>query len=730
LYEEDLGKRYVAAVSFAVALVTLLVYLPAVTNDFVNWDDPVNIVNNVHIRSLDLAFFKWAFTETSLSYWQPLNWLTHAIDYSVWKLNPAGHHLTNILLHAITTFIVVQLVIRLIRFPSRVSGMMPFLDRGAVLVAGGVTGLLFGLHPLNVESVAWVTGRPGMLCTLFYLLSVFNYLGHAAVAGQNEPSPFAMDRQYILSLVFFVFSLASKPTAITLPVVLLLLDWYLTGTKLSLQRIRNVMFRTLPYFLLAVAISIVAVFSEKIYRPAEELMIVSLPDRLLVVAKALSLYLFKIAAPVDLIPYYEYPGEILFLTWEYLIPVFVVCGVTAICILLFRKQKILLVVWIYFIVTLLPVLGLVNVRAVYIADRYIYLSIIGPLLLLGMCAARLWQQYGSCPRNRWLMVFPATAVLLAMTFMTVKQVAVWKSSMNLWNHLIAIKPSSYPVAYQNRGVLFVATGEYDRAIEDSTQAIALAPDYHDAYHNRGNAYAGKGEYDRAIADYKKAISLRPDDAVLYSSLGLAYAGMGKLDLAVEAYGKSVALKRDYMEAYNNRGLAYAAMGELALAINDFNKADELKPGEASVYINRGLAFAGQGRDEQAELEYTAALKLEPAPGLAVKALSNRGMLRFNRRDYAAALSDFNAAAALGPDVVAVYYNRGTLYRVLGEHARAAEDFSRVLELDPEMVNAYLYRGDAYLQGGNPAAAKKDFIAACRMGSAAGCSRARSLKSAR
>jgi len=718
------------AVSLVVALVTVLAYLPAISNDFVNWDDPVNILNNVHIRSLDWPFFKWAFTETSLSYWQPLNWLTHAIDYSVWKLNPAGHHLTNILLHAVTTFVIAQLVIRLIDFPLRRSGSMPLLDRTAVLVAGGVTGLLFGLHPLNVESVAWVTGRPGMLCTLFFLLSVFTYLGHAATAGgdrgQQEPAVFARYRHYFLSLIFFVFSLASKPMAITLPVVLLLLDWYLTGEKLTWQRIRTVILRTLPYFLLAVVISMVAVFSEKINRPADELMMVSLSDKLLVVAKSLWMYLLKIAVPVDLIPYYEYPGNISFMTWEYFIPVLVVSGITASCILLFKKQRLWLVVWTYFIVTLLPVLGIINVRVVYIADRYVYLSIIGPLFLLGLCAARLWQQCGSCPRSRWPMVLLAGTVFVAMTFVTIKQIGIWKSSMNLWNYVIAKKPYSYSIAYHNRSILFVDAKEYDRAVEDATRAIALAPDYHDAYHNRGNAFAGKGEFAKAITDYNKAISLKPGDAVIYNNLGLAYAGMEVFDLAIDAYGKSLSLKADYMDAYNNRGLAFAGKGELALAINDYNIAGELKPDDASVYINRGLALAGQGRADLAENEYDNAIRLKPAPSIAAKAHSNRGILRFNRREYDRARDDFNAAATLSPDSVAVYNNRGTLHKALGEYALAAEDFSRVLALDPGLVKAYLDRGDAYLQGGRPAAAKDDFMTACEMGSAAGCKKARSL----
>jgi len=723
-------KRQLLALSFGVALLTFLAYLPSITNDFVNWDDNVNIINNVHIRSLNWAFFKWAFTDTYLSYWQPLNWLTHAIDYSLWELNPFGHHLTNTLLHAVNTFIVVSLVFKLVEFSRRIQlrdGLLPLLDRRGVLVTAGVTGLLFGLHPLNVESVAWVTGRPGMLSAFFYLLSIFTYLGSVALRGQNETPDRCTEAQYVLSLVFFALSLASKPMAITLPLVLLLLDWYLTRIELSAPGIRKAILRIIPYCVLAFAVSMVAVFSEKISSSAAAQMIVPLPDRLLVIAKSLLLYLVRIVVPVDLIPYYEYPDRISLLSAEYFVPVLLVICITAVCILLLKKQKIWFVIWGYFIITLLPVIGLIKVRSVYMADRYVYLSIIGPMLILGLGAARLWTNSGVKGISRWIMAVLAAALLLAMTSLTVRQEGVWKSSLIMWNYIIARKPLRYPVAYHNRSILFVDAGEYERAIEDANQALTLAPEYPDAYHNRGNAFAGKGNFARAIADYSRAISLKPADAVIYNSLGLAFAARGEFDSAIEAYGKAISLRPDYGDAFNNRGLAFDGKGAAAQAFADFDRAGQLKPGDASVHVNRGLAFAGQGRAELAEKEYTAALELKPAPTLAASAHSNRGILRFSEKKYDGALADFNAAAALNPASVAAFNNRGLIFMALGEYARAAEDFSRVLVLAPGLERAYLDRGEAYLQGRKPEAAKEDFLTACRLGNTVGCSRARSLE---
>jgi hypothetical protein len=209
-------EYYVAA---AVALLTLLVYLPALQNEFVDWDDNVYIFDNPYIRSLDMAFFKWAFWGFHAANWHPLTWASHALDYAVWGLNPLGHHLTSISLHALNTFLVVALVTRLLDAYNTKQNR-PALNDRMVLIAAATTGLLFGLHPVHVESVAWVSERKDVLCALFFLLSLLSYLSYVSSNTQKT---------YLLSLGFFVLALLSKPMAVTLPVVLLILDWYPYG---------------------------------------------------------------------------------------------------------------------------------------------------------------------------------------------------------------------------------------------------------------------------------------------------------------------------------------------------------------------------------------------------------------------------------------------------------------------------------------------------------------------
>ncbi len=716
----------VTAVAACVALVTLFAYLPALTNDFVNWDDPVNIIENVHIRSLDLNFFRWAITDRTLSYWQPLNWLTHALDYAVWGLNPVGHHLTNILLHSCVSFILVVLLARLAGIACHLRTQDNTVESSAgsgLLLAAGLTGLLFGLHPLNAESVAWVTGRPGMLSALFYLLSLYFYLGCRPEFTGGSGSLGG----YLLSLLFFVCSLASKPMAVTLPLVLLLLDRYLLASDFSLVHLRRTMLRIGPYVLLAALVAGAAYFSEKIAVPIIDRMNVPLSERLLVSSQAIVLYLTKTVFPVGLLPYYEYPDNASLRSVAYLVPVIVLTAISAGCIIYRKRLRITGFVWSYFLITLLPVIGFVTVRSVFMADRYLYLPLVGPLFLCGLLAARIWERFGREGVWRRLLPVTAVAIFVVMTVLTVKQEAVWKSGMTLWSYLIDQRQYHHAMAYHNRSLLFLAARDYERALADASMAIELNQAYDDAYHNRGNIFAASGDYSRAIADYSIAIRLKPDDPVRFNSLGLAYAGIKDFDAAIAAYGRAIALRPGYGEVYNNRGLAYTEKRELTAALADLERAAVLKPEDAGVHVNRGLAYAAAGNPELAEKEYAAALDLKPPAELAGTAHSNRGILRFNQRRFDLALEDFTAAVALNPGSIAAYNNRGAVYRAAGQYALALNDFSKVLELDRNFLKAYLDRGGIYLQTGRRDQAKEDFLSACRQGSSEGCHRVRRLQ---
>ncbi|HWR72874.1 MAG TPA: tetratricopeptide repeat protein, partial [Nitrospirota bacterium] len=481
------------SLAVVVSLITFVQYLPVLRNGFVLWDDDRYVYNNIHIRSLDLAFLKWAFTDISEHFWQPLAWFYHALDHALWGLDPLGHHLTSMLLHSVNAFLVVLLAVRLLEAAGRAGGSPVTGDR-SVLIAAGSTGLLFGMHPLQVETVAWVTAKHDLLFTFFFLLSVLSYLAFSAGREietiKSGPKAAFFHKQYLLSFGLFVLSLASKPSAVVLPAVLLLLDWH------PLRRVRSgkdflfSLIEKLPYLIPGLIVSIGTVFAHQARGGMASLESVPFVTRLLVSAKALLLYLWKMVYPFHLSPYYPYPKDATSWSLEYASAVMLLFVITAACVLVAKKRPAALAVWLFFLLTLLPVLGIFKVRDVFMADRYMYLSGLGLFLPVGVLITRGWARIGSAERLREI-VKPATVILmvtlfLMLAFLTVKQVAVWKDGITLWSRVIEAEPVRAPSAYVSRGWAFKEAGQTDRALEDFDRAIALdtAPPYL-AYNNRG-----------------------------------------------------------------------------------------------------------------------------------------------------------------------------------------------------------------------------------------------------
>ena len=314
-------KYYAAG---AVSLMTFLVYLSALQNDFVGWDDGTYVVENPFIRSLNGALLKWAFLDFYASNWHPLTWISHALDYAVWGLNPLGHHLTNNILHAVNTFLVVLLVVKLMEAVRRRREAVPRpkigrstesplteepYDVKGPLIAAATTGLLFGLHPIHVESVAWVAERKDLLCALFFLLSIMMYIRYITPPSPSYPKRGWRSRgSYFLSLAFFTLALLSKPMAVSLPFVLLVLDWYPFGRITSYKTFGTAFIGKMPFIALSLVSSILTVQAQKEAIVPMEL--APLSQRILVGVESLIGYLWKMILPVNLSPFYPYPKNL------------------------------------------------------------------------------------------------------------------------------------------------------------------------------------------------------------------------------------------------------------------------------------------------------------------------------------------------------------------------------------------------------------------------------------
>lgn len=658
-----MNDRYVRfQLAVGIALLTVAVYLPSLRNNFVNWDDDLYVYGNLNIRSLNLAFFRWAFSDYHAGNWYPLTLISHAIDYALWGLNPLGHHLSNIVLHAANTFIVVLLLMKLLDM----SNCLNFTSTGvavesiharnrnnlAGLIAAGVAGLLFGLHPLHVEPVAWVSGRKDLLCGLFFLLSIMAYSNYAAtrmgVATSLQSGTVLWKRRYFLSLVFFFFALASKPMAVSLPAVLLILDWYPFQRIRSVKDLSAAIMEKIPFIALSLLASIAAFIAQKTagYMPLMET--IPLSTRVLVAVKSIALYLWKAAVPLHLLPFYPFPESASLVTAEYLSAIMAVAGITAVCIFFINKQRVLMAVWLSYLVTLLPVLGIVKVGAYSMADRYMYLPSVGPFLLVGVFSA--WfrertasqQQRGTAIQRMVAVV--ALALLVLLSYLTLRQISHWKDSMTLWNYVIEKEPSGVPVAFNNRGLIFREKGQFDQAIDDFNAAIRLSHDYTLAYINRGMTFAEKGQFDRAIDDFSVAIGLNPGYAEAYNHRGLLFGTIGQIDRALNDFNNAIRINPASTEVYNNRGLAFEYSGQLDRAIENYSKAIELDPSDYSTYINRGIAYGKMNRLDRAIDDYTKALALQAD---VAKAYLERADLYWKTGDKERAVTDFQKACELG-----------------------------------------------------------------------------------
>ena len=750
------SSYYLAA---AVSLITLAVYLWALRNDFVLWDDDGYVVNKIQIRSLNIAFLKWAFTDLSNGFWHPLTWISYAVDYALWGLNPLGFHLTAILLHAANTFLVVLLIKKLLEIGREVAWPAPSGKEGANRIAAGAAGILFGIHPLHVESVAWIAERKDLLCAFFFLLSITTYVNYARAEGVGavrNARPFYLNRRYLLSLLFFAAALASKTMAVSLPAVLLLLDWYPFKRILSHRDARQVLIEKIPFIGCSLLISIVSIIAQKAVGGLSFMDAVPLPTRLIMAFRALVTYLWKMAAPLDLLPLYPYPGDVSLLTLKYLLPIVLVCGMTAACISVARKNQVWLAAWLYYVITLLPVLGIVQVGYFPMADRFTYLPSLGPFLIAGLGAAWAWEKAvtsmgQSLPAGR-LIAIPAIVLCIALVYGTIRQISIWENSVTLWNYVIAKEPGTLPAAYHNRGLAFKALGRldramedfsaaitlergtaantfnsrglafqeqgrFDRAIEDFSTAITLDPQFADAYTNRGLAFKELGRFDRAMEDYNKAIELAPTRYIVYNNRGMVFQAMGQPGPAIEDFTRSITLNPYFAQAYTNRGLAFEQAGQVDLALNDYSMAIEVDSAFANAYNNRGLIFERTGRPDLALEDFNAAIRLNPS---GVEAYINRGLVFEDLAQFDRAVEDYGRAIELKPDDYLAYSNRGIALAKMGRVEEAVEDQTQAISLKPDFARAYLDRGDCYRALGRPALAARDYGKACDMGSETGC----------
>ena len=576
-------------------LVTFLAYMTCVRNSFLWWDDASYITTNMSIRHLDLNMLRYAFGFHEAN-WHPLTWISHAVDYALWGLNPVGHHLVNITLHSVNSALVFLLSVRLIGLYKARSA---WLDGTGALVAGAIAGLLFGLHPIHVESVAWAAERKDVLCAFFFLLSLLAYLRYVTLEAGHR------NKTYLICLGFFALALMSKPMAVSLPLALLIIDWHPAGRIKSIRSLWAALIEKLPFILLSLGSSALTVVGQKSGGAMQMMERVPLGSRLLVASNSLLSYLWKMVFPVGLLPFYPYPREI---PQSYLLSAACVVAVSAAMAFIARRQKTLPAAWAYYAITLLPVLGIVQVGVQSMADRYSYLPSIAPFVLAGLFAAWLWGKAGT-PALRAACIAAAALAMLTLGFLTFTQGSLWKDNTTLWEYSLRESPEKSFTLYMNLGVAHMLDGDCDKAIGDYNAAIEFRGDAYNTIKNRGYCYSVTGQLNKAMADFDRMIALDPSKPDAYVDRGMVYYQINAFDNAIKQLDIAINLGPPDSKAYYDRGAAYQAKGAYDKAITDIDEAIALNDSNAEAHKARGDLYSLTGRGGLAVPEYKKACDL-------------------------------------------------------------------------------------------------------------------------
>ena len=616
------------AVATLIVAFTAIAFFPTLQNGFVNWDDYENIVNNPHYRGLGWSQIGWMFTTFHHSLYRPLTWISLGLDYILWGMNPLGYHLTSILLHAANAVLFFYLAQRLLTLCHRTA--VPGRDL-PVRIAAGFAALIFAIHPLRVEPVAWVSARNDLLSAFFFLLTVIFYLEYARRKVNDE---YRSGHWFAAAVAAYTCSLLSKASGIMLPLVLLVLDVYPLGRlgKRGWFRpaVRKVWWEKLPFFFLAVITGLAAVAAKYEAGSIASVENYGFSARAAQSLYGLLFYIWKTLLPLKLSPLYQVPPDftgsepwaLASASWAAIL--FVILFV------LRTRWPAGLASLLCYVAILAPVLGVLQSGPQLVGDRYSYLSCMSWALLAGgglvhLCQLSLSGRFAS--RIAIPVTGFAALALVGLGALTWRQTQIWKDSERLWTHALSIqKESSY--AHNNLGIALAEQNRLDEAMAEFREVLRIDPQDADGHHSLGNALARKGRLGEAVEQFHEALRIRPDHAKAHYDLGTALARQGELDNAVLHFRQAVRYDPRNASAHYNAGRILLEQRQLEEATDHFRQALRIDATHMKARYYLAVALAGMGDFGAADKEFREALRVEPNlaeahAGLA-RALSAQG----------------------------------------------------------------------------------------------------------
>ena len=567
--------------------ITLIAFAPVRQFGFVDYDDFDYVAANPHVMpGLSWEGVRWAFVSGYFANWHPLTWISHMLDVQLFGMNAGAHHAVNVVLHVLNTLLLFGVL-------QRMTGAV---GRSAFVAA------LFAVHPMHVESVAWVAERKDVLSALFWMLTMWAYTAYVRHARWQR---------YGLVVVFFALGLMSKPMLVTLPFVLLLLDVWPLRRKLGL----NLVLEKLPLFALAGASSVVTVLVQRQGGAVVRLDLIPLSTRVANALVAYARYIEGMFWPVDLAAMYPIPRTLPD-PGVLAAAVALLIGITVVAIRDVRQRPYLLVGWLWFLGTLVPVIGIVQVGVQSMADRYSYIPLIG---LFIMVAWGVPDAVARWPRLRMASPVAAAAVLAGCMTGTMHQVQYWRSSRALWERAVDATRDNY-FAEGSLGYVLSKEGHPDDAIPHLRESLRIRPDFAEAHNNLGVVLAGRGELRDAVSQFSEAIRINPEFKAARDNLTATNAKLSTFDTSLTRYADAVRAKPNDLAAHNELGAALAAQGRIDDAIEQFREAIRIDPNQPDVHFNLGVMLDQKGRTSEAVEQFRIALRLNPGHVAARQAL--------------------------------------------------------------------------------------------------------------
>ncbi|MBL4753320.1 MAG: tetratricopeptide repeat protein [Flavobacteriales bacterium] len=645
----------------ALMLLTYVVFIPALDNDWTNWDDPKYILDNHIIKDLSWerteAIFKDEERKSGL--YAPLTYLSWAVEHHEYLLDATKYHRDNVILHVMNTGLVFLLILLLVgRYEAAI-----------------ITALLFGIHPMHVESVAWITERKDVLYTFFYLIALCLYIMYCSREKGKRI-------WYIATISVFGLSLLSKPAAVTLPLILLLIDFFLgrlfieksgkeekAGTLAQMKLNMPVLLEKAPFFLGSLAWGYITINT---VRSIAEEGTFSVLERMQFGFYGIYHYVTKVVAPINLSCFYPFPtlesdGSLPLIF--YLAPFFALTlGVLALRSL--RITRTVLFGALFFLFTIGLTLQFFPVGPNIVTDRYSYVPYIGLFFIIAQgyvwLIDRQEKKYGLL---KMLGTLGLVGFAVWCIYLSRQRCDVWTNSETLWTDVIAKFPNTSE-GYLNRGQYYTENDQFDKAMLDYDATLRLNPKSSLAYINRGNVYGRSGTYDLALANYSKAIELSPNDSKIFLNRGNVYGLQGDIPASIVDFTTAIELERNYLDAYINRGISYSKLREFDKALLDFNAALQLNPSSFKTVGMRAYAFLDMGRYDEAIADYNFLLQVNASDG---NAYYYRALAKQRKSNFQGAIADYAFALQYTPANTGVYLNRALCYQSLQNYTKALQD---------------------------------------------------------